>query len=504
MTRTRRLFLGAPLVLTMALQAQAPADPISRIREADIKADLFLLAGDGMRGREGGTLDEMAASVWIAEQARAIGLQPAGDNGTYFQFFPLERFRTSPGSTVSIGTTSLRMGRDVVPDAPVLAMVNAPVAMVTDPNAPAPADAPTGQALVLRYTPPPVDPAVPAQPNANALRTWARALPRLLTSRAPAAIIVLVGDAHSDQWNRVAMPFARGTYALDPEGTAAPRTPTAGVPLLYVKESAAGAIGADARVTAALFTDTFTYPSVNIVAKVPGRDPALASQHVLFSAHQDHDGERYPVNGDAIWNGADDNATTSVALLAIGRAFVAAPGRRTALFVWHGAEERGLMGSRWYVKHPTVALSSVVAVLNGDMMGRNDPKTAALLGALPPHRNSPELVEMAHRANQSVAQFEVDSSWDDPQHREGWYYRSDHLPYARAGIPALFFSTLLHADYHTPFDNPDRIDITKLTKMTKWMYATGRSVAERDAPPALDPTFKLERCRDFTGTYCTP
>ena len=130
MTRTRRLFLGAPLVLTMALQAQTPADPISRIREADIKADLFLLAGDGMRGREGGTLDEMAASVWIAEQARAIGLQPAGDNGTYFQFFPLERFRTSPGSTFAFGTTSLRMGRDVVPDAPVLAMVYAPVAMV--------------------------------------------------------------------------------------------------------------------------------------------------------------------------------------------------------------------------------------------------------------------------------------------------------------------------------------------------------------------------------------
>ncbi len=106
------------------------------------------------------------------------------------------------------------------------------------------------------------------------------------------------------------------------------------------------------------------------------------------------------------------------------------------------------------------------------MMGRNDPKTAALLGALPPHRNSPEFVDMAHAANKAVSQFEVDSSWDDPNHREGWYYRSDHLPYARAGIPALFFTTLLHPDYHTPFDNPDRIDIAKLTRMTRWMYAT--------------------------------
>ena len=185
--------------------------------------------------------------------------------------------------------------------------------------------------------------------------------------------------------------------------------------------------------TASIFTDSFTYPSVNVIAKVPGRDPKLRDEYVLFSAHQDHDGERYTVNGDNIWNGADDNATTSVALLAIGRAMAASPGRRSALFIWHGSEERGLMGSRWYVKHPTVPLKSIVACLNGDMMGRNDPKTAALLGALPPHRNSPELVDMAHAANKAVSQFVVDSSWDDPNHREGWYYRSDHLPYARAG-----------------------------------------------------------------------
>jgi Zn-dependent M28 family amino/carboxypeptidase len=141
-------------------------------------------------------------------------------------------------------------------------------------------------------------------------------------------------------------------------------------------------------------------------------------------------------------------------------------------------------------------------VLNGDMIGRNDPTTAALLGAVPPHRNSPELVDMALAANQAVTHFTVDSSWDSPDHREGWYYRSDHLAYARAGVPALFFTTLLHEDYHTPFDNPDRIDITKLTKMTQWMYATGRTVAETTKRPAVDPNFKLERCRDYTGNYC--
>jgi len=513
--------LTAVFVVTTLGAASAQQDPIERIREAEIKQDLFVLAGDAMRGREGGTLDEMTASAWVAERARDAGLLPAGDNGTYFQFFPLERTRVSMSSTVTLGGAALHMGRDVVVDTPVLANLDAPIVIVAadslpaSPAAPAqatpaaaqtagarsekPSGAPLpdlkGKVLVVRY-------AAPAG-QGNALRTWIRGIQRAVTPAPPEAIVALVPESASDQWARVAATVPRGTYGLDPDGTAEPRVPPRAMPLLYIREAALGrALGADARLTASISADTFTYPSVNVIAKVPGRDPALATQYVLFSAHQDHDGERYPVNGDAIWNGADDNATTAVALLAIGRAMSASPPRRSTLFIWHGSEERGLMGSRWYVKHPTVPLQSVVAVLNGDMMGRNDPTQAALLGALPPHRNSPELVQMAMAANTAVAGFTVDSSWDDPQHREGWYYRSDHLPYARAGVAALFFTTLLHADYHTPFDNPDRIDLAKLTRMTRWMYATGRAAADADRAPALDPAFKLERCTDYTGKYC--
>ena len=494
---TAALFLAAAGIPAAAMQ-----DPIARIREADLKSDLFALAGDAMRGREGGTLDEMTASAWLAERARAAGMLPAGDNGTYFQFFPLERLRVSPSSTVTLNGKALRMGRDVVTDALVVANVDAPITVATG-------EAFDGLALkdrvlVVRYAPAQQPTPGTGPGSGAALRTWLRGIQRTVNASGPAAIVAIVPDAAADQWNRVAVSFPRGAYALDPDGTAEPRVAPRGMPLLYVRESAVGGpiSGDAARMVASIFTDSFTYPSVNVVAKVPGRDAKLAGEYVLFSAHQDHDGERYPVNGDSIWNGADDNATTAVALLAIGRAMSAKPGRRSALFVWHGAEERGLMGSRWYVKHPTVPLKSIVAVLNGDMMGRNDPTTAALLGAVGPHRNSPELVQIALDANQAVSKFVVDHSWDDPQHREGWYYRSDHLPYARAGVPALFFSTLLHADYHTPFDNPDRIDIAKLAKMTRWMYATGRAVAEADKAPALDPVFKLERCRDFTGNYC--
>ena len=507
----RSAFLLVPLLLITA-HAQRGGDPIERIREADLKADLFALAGDQTRGREGGTIDELTASAWLAERARAAGLQPAGDNGTYFQFFPLERFRVSASSSVTLAGKALRLGRDVVPDAIVLAHLEAATVTVSPEVLSSGADklADLGlkdRALVVRYVPTPPPAGAPAPPAAgpragNPLRTWARGIQKLVAGQSPAAIVVVVPDDAREQWDRVAFPFTRGAYALDPDGTAEQRVDTPGRPLLYVRESAVSAPAADARLVASIFTDSFTYPSVNVIAKVAGRDPKLREEHVLFSAHQDHDGVRYPVNGDDIWNGADDNATTAVALLAIGRAMAAQPARRSALFIWHGAEERGLMGSRWYVKHPTVPLTSIVAVLNGDMIGRNDPNTAALLGAVPPHRNSPEFVEMANTANAAVSKFTIDSSWDSPEHREGWYYRSDHLPYARAGIPALFFTTLLHEDYHTPFDNPDRIDIGKLTKMTRWMYATGRLAAEAGKAPALDPTFKLERCRDFTGTYC--
>jgi Zn-dependent M28 family amino/carboxypeptidase len=250
---------------------------------------------------------------------------------------------------------------------------------------------------------------------------------------------------------------------------------------------------AGTRLTALVVSETFTYPSGNVIGVVKGTDPRLANEYVLYSGHQDHDGVRYSVNGDSIWNGADDNASVSVALLAAARAFARHPATRPVLFVWHGAEERGLLGSRWFVAHPTVPHSQIVAVLNADMIGRNDPDSAALLGVQPPHKNSNALVTAALHANDELTHFKLDTIWDRPTHAEGWYFRSDHLPYARAGIPAIEFSTLLHPDYHTPRDGPERIDIAKLTKMAKWMYATGWIVATARERPDVIPGFKLER-----------
>jgi Zn-dependent M28 family amino/carboxypeptidase len=100
---------------------------------------------------------------------------------------------------------------------------------------------------------------------------------------------------------------------------------------------------------------------------------------------------------------------------------------------------------------------------------------------------------MGLAANQEGPKFLLDTAYDKATHIEGWYFRSDHLPYARAGIPAIFFTSLLHPDYHTPRDEASRIDTEKITRIAQWMYRTGWKVANTDKRPAVDPDFKLER-----------
>ena len=109
----------------------------------------------------------------------------------------------------------------------------------------------------------------------------------------------------------------------------------------------------------------------------------------------------------------------------------------------------------------------------------------------PPHRNSADLARLALDANARTTRFRLDSTWDRPTHPEGWYFRSDHVPYAERSVPALFFSSNLHQDYHTPRDEPQRIDYAKLTRMAQWMYMTGWIAANAKVRPAVDSGFVL-------------
>ena len=484
-------FLTLLLVLPLFSLAQTNPPGLSAIKIEDLKTDLYAMAGDHFRGREAGTLDELKVSVWWAEELRKAGLKPAGDDGTYFQFFSMQRNRISSISTVSIGNHSLQLWKDVLIAQTARASVSAPVVFLGKPTSAEISKADIkGKAVVINAGTEGLDLDI-SLPERRYPGYVLRKYQTDLQAKDVAAIIFIADEMGEKSWNPVIPAMSRGQY--DIEGGLNLITGTR-APVLWMHSSAMDWLKESGTILKAnIMTELFEYPSVNIIGVIEGTDKELSKEYVLFSGHQDHDGIRQPYGKDSIYNGADDNASVSVALLAIARAFKKNPGKRSALFVWHGAEERGLLGSRWYSSHPTVPKNSIVAVLNGDMIGRNDPDSAALLGVQPPHLNSPDLVAMAMEANREGPRFKLDTMWDKPSHSEFWYFRSDHLFYARENIPAIYYSSLLHADYHTPMDEPSRINYEKLKKMTDWMYRTGWKVANAAQRPALLPGFRLER-----------
>jgi hypothetical protein len=487
----KRLLLSAAVTGVLSACTLHAQQPIDAIKAADIKKDLFYLADDHFRGREAGTPDELKASVWLAEQARKAGLEPAGDDGTYFQFFDLIRERISNKSTITIGNRSFVLWQDAIVYEPVNANVNAPIIYLNDPFSAATTDI-RGKVVALPFSGKGInDPRIhiPMRYTTIVVNVWAREL----AAKGAAAIIFVSDDLAEKNWARSTQYNDRGSYQI--EGSLFHRQILKDIPILWLQKEALPLLQQPGQeLHTHLFTENFTYPSVNVVAKVKGTDPKLSGEYVIFSGHQDHDGVRNIAGvADSIYNGADDNATVSAALLAIGRAFHKQPAERSALFIWHGSEERGLFGSTWFADHPTVPRESLVAVLNADMIGGNAPDSGALLGVIPPHRSSSELVNIALAENTKGPAFKLDTAWDKASHPEGWYFRSDHYPYAKKNIPVLYFSSLPHALYHTPGDEASTINIEKVTKFARWMYATGFKVANLAKRPVLEPGFQLER-----------
>lgn len=502
-------------VLGLKLEAQVTSVPtpsaIQSIREQELRADLFAMAGDALRGREAGTLDEMRASMWTAEQLRRIGVTPMGEGGTWFQWFNMRRTRISTiSSSVRIGGKPFTLWTDITPASNTAGDVVGTTVFAGD-GSDTTIDVRGRVAVVLLRPTSQGTRTTINTPEYRAVRQGITVQSGALARRGATAVIVVADSVGETVFDAVARLQSRGAYTViggasrfAPSGRGAGAGGRGGrgggqgqqqpVPILFAHRSSLPQLSQDGQgVEIHMRSESFDTPSVNIIGVVRGTDPVLRNEYVVFSSHQDHDGVRFAVAGDSIWNGADDNGSTSVALLAIARAWVKQPSRRSALFIYHGAEERGLLGSLWHAAHPVVPLSSMAALLNGDMIGRNHPDTASLLGIQPPHRNSTALVQMALDANNRTGKFVLDSLWDRPSHTEGWYFRSDHVPYARLNVPALFFTTTLHDDYHTPRDNPDRIDYAKLTRMTRWMYLTGWIVANTRERPAIDAGFQLER-----------
>src|SRR5205085_8092428 len=160
------------------------------------------------------------------------------------------------------------------------------------------------------------------------------------------------------------------------------------------------------------------------------------------------------------------------------------------LFVWHAGEERGLLGSRYYADYPTVPMEKIVTQLNIDMIGRNRDDKASEANTVYPvgsDRISSELHELNRAANADLPKpLTLDYEMNDPSDLEQVYYRSDHYSYAAKGIPIIFFTTGLHADYHANTDEVSKIEFEKLTRITQLVYETGLRVAKLDHAPAHD------------------
>jgi hypothetical protein len=274
----------------------------------------------------------------------------------------------------------------------------------------------------------------------------------------------------------------------------------------------------------------------NVVGMIEGTDPALKDTYVLFGAHLDHvgysqtgtarggatDGCRRrspaaqaavvaagkvvqrPARGaapggrgaaptgpidqrDVVSNGADDDGSGSVSLLAVAKAFATGPKpKRTAVFVWHAGEEAGLYGSRYNADYPIVPIDKIQVQLNMDMVGRDDcddiegdfTNTLFLVGA---DRISTDLHNLIIQQNATLkTPLNLDYELNDVNDPEGVYTRSDHYSYASKGIPIAFFTTGLHPDYHRITDTVDKITFPKMMRIAQLVYETGFSIANTD------------------------
>jgi len=220
----------------------------------------------------------------------------------------------------------------------------------------------------------------------------------------------------------------------------------------------------------ALLTD-----EVNVVGIIPGTDPELSGEAVVLGAHFDHVGVGLPVDGDSIYNGADDDASGTVAVLEIARALVKSPPKRTVVILLSTAEEMGLLGTRWYLEHPVVPLEQTVADFQIEMIARPDSLAGGFgRGWLTGYERTTMGDQLAAAGSPIVP---------DPRPEMRFFFRSDNLPFAVQGIPAHTLSSYnLHDDYHTPDDEVERADMAHMAALVDAAEQAVRFLADGPTP----------------------
>ncbi len=533
--------------LSGAAQAEAPklapvpaaqAPGFDRIREADLRADLTFIASDALLGRMSLQPGDDATVQWIAAEFAKAGLQPAATdaNGkpSYLQHVPLIEYRPNPAAntlTLRIGTAeqswkapeiSGGFRDDIDLAAPLVFAgfgITAPGVGYDDYKD---LDVRGKVVLVFEHEPQENNPA--SRFNGTGNTRYATNRVKALNAQARGAVALLVmaepGRKHPSNLERVNRIGGSAKRVPPLPGQALPDDELR-IPVLTVSDAVAAALLAKAgaapqalqsaieqslspqsrtlaETTVALHLENTARSrgtSANVVGLLPGSDPALAPETVIISAHHDHDGS----NGPEIWHGADDNGSGTVGVVALARAFMANPVRpkRSVLFAVFAAEERGLLGSYYMAMHPLRPLASTRAMINFDMIGRNEEPSEQTNGLIDIPKDttnrlnligatySPDFNRTVMASNRSIG-LDLDDRFDH-ENALNVFFRSDQFPFVLKNVPAMWFNTGFHPDYHHTTDTADRINYPKMTKIVKLAYLSAWRFASEATPPAFVP-----------------
>ncbi len=465
-----------------------------------VLANISVIADDSMGGRNTPSTGLEKTAAYFASRYREWGIKPAGENGTYFQRYPLAArgidqstafFELNENGVISrytMGPYAYATGGGINTPTPLPGVL---LAGALTPEAIAAADL-RGKAVLVFY-------------DAAKAAEW-RNTQRAIQAAGPAAIVV-IQNSPMDQFSRsrdfassprmtLMMGDGTGTpiytvndslFANDPQNSTRPDAAQLRASPTPVIQPLPAGIGLSFYAPIKVYSQT-TVP--NVVGMIEGSDPLLKDEYVVFSAHMDHVGTAGDGVGgcrakgaDSICNGADDDASGSTGLLLIAEAYSrlkVAP-RRSILFLHVSGEEKGLLGSSWFSEHPTVPLDKIVADINNDMIGRNNPDSIVVIGK--EHSNMGETLARVTARHPELGLTTADDIWPE----ERFYFRSDHYNFARKGVPILFFFNGVHPQYHQADDHVSLIDTSKLSRVAKIGFYLGAEIANTTQRPAWNP-----------------
>lgn len=476
----RRFAMGASISLAVVAIVSATLGQVATnktngqitpaILERNVRAELEFLASDAMQGRGSATGYERIAAEYIGSQFRQFGLEAAGDTDNsgkrgFTQRVPLEtlKFSEAPVLTVTAGndTPKWQYGRDLLAPSLGVPLVSGELQVIDVDGSP------TKGAVVAVKLPDGAD-----QQKRQELARKAR-------MAQATAVVMVESDANRKvrEAGDVKLPILPGGI----QGEASTNIPFVVIALRKDAFEQLIAMPAGSKVEFGGATQpTDSGATWNAVGLLRGSDPAAASEAVFLSAHLDHLGIGEVVNGDGLYNGADDDASGCVAVLELARALSSGQRpHRTIYFVCFGSEERGGFGARYFVAHSPVPLDHVVADITFEMLGRPDAKVAANTLWLTGYERSTLGPELAKQGAQLVA---------DPHPEQNFFQRSDNYTLALRGVVAHTVSSFgLHADYHRPSDEISKIDFPFMTRSIGSMIAPIRWLADSSFRPTWVP-----------------